>query len=183
MGHKEVLRVDISEVIRHWQAGNSRRRIASGTGLQKDTVGRYISAAEALAMSREGPGPHRGAAQPAGRHQPLRPAAVGGAHRRQTGSVGRPGLPVADRRPAAGDPRSGIVGGAGLPSIVCLAAPVRRSPQLAGPEPQHGPDGGHRPRRGGGAGLRAPGPGPGPGDGPPPHGVGADRGPRSLSED
>ena len=33
MGYKEVLRVDISEVIRRWQAGNSRRHIASGTGL------------------------------------------------------------------------------------------------------------------------------------------------------
>ena len=90
--------------------------------------------------------------------------------------MGRPGLPVADRRPAAGDPRSGIVGGAGLPGLLCLAAAVRRPPQLAGPEPQHGPDGGHRPRRGGGAGLRPAGPGPGPGDGPPPDGVGADRG-------
>ena len=60
MGHKEVLRVHISEVIRRWQAGNSRCRIASGTGLSKDTVGRYISAAEALAMSREGPAPTEG---------------------------------------------------------------------------------------------------------------------------
>ena len=57
MGYKEVLRVDIYEVIRRWQAGNSRRHIASGTGLSKDTVGRYISAAEALEMSREGPAP------------------------------------------------------------------------------------------------------------------------------
>ena len=60
MGYKEVLRVDIFEVIRRWQAGNSRRHIASGTGLSKDTVGRYISAAEALAMSREGPAPTEG---------------------------------------------------------------------------------------------------------------------------
>ena len=49
--------MDISEVTQRWQAGNSRRRIASGTGLSKDTVGRYISAAEALEMSREGPAP------------------------------------------------------------------------------------------------------------------------------
>ena len=60
MGYKEVLRVNISEVTQRWQAGNSRRRIASGTGLSKDTVGRYISAAEALAMSREGPAPTEG---------------------------------------------------------------------------------------------------------------------------
>ena len=47
MAYQEVLRVDISEVIRRWQAGNSRRHIASGTGLSKDTVGKYIAAAEA----------------------------------------------------------------------------------------------------------------------------------------
>ena len=121
-------------------------------------------------------GTHRGAAQPPGCNRPLRPAAVGGAHRGQTGSVGRPGLPVADRRPAAGDPRSGIVGGAGLPGLLCLAAAVRRPPQLAAAQSRDRPDGRERPWGGGGAGLRPAGPGPGPGDGPPPHGVGPDRG-------
>ena len=57
MAYQEVLRVDISEVIRRWQAGNSRRHIASGTGLSKDTVGKYISAAEALGIARDGSGP------------------------------------------------------------------------------------------------------------------------------
>ena len=49
--------MEISEVIRRWQTGESRRHIASGTGLSKDTVGRYISAAEALGIARDGPGP------------------------------------------------------------------------------------------------------------------------------
>ena len=40
MAFKEVLRVDITGVIRRWQAGNSQRQIASGTGLSKDTVGK-----------------------------------------------------------------------------------------------------------------------------------------------
>ena len=57
MAYKEVLRVEISEVIRRWQAGDTRRHIASGTGLSKDTVGKYISAAEALGIARDGPGP------------------------------------------------------------------------------------------------------------------------------
>ena len=39
MAYKEVQRVDISEVVRRWQAGGSRRRIASGTGLSRETVG------------------------------------------------------------------------------------------------------------------------------------------------
>ena len=36
MAYKEVLRVEISEVIRRWRAGHSQRRIASGTGLSRD---------------------------------------------------------------------------------------------------------------------------------------------------
>ena len=54
MAYKGVLRVEISEVIRRWQAGHSQRRIASGTGLSRDTVARYITAAVALGVSREG---------------------------------------------------------------------------------------------------------------------------------
>ena len=57
MAYKEVLRVDIAEVIRRWQAGSSRRQIASGTGLSKDTVGKYIAVAEALGVSVDGPAP------------------------------------------------------------------------------------------------------------------------------
>ena len=57
MAYKEVLRVEISEVIRRWRAGHSQRRIASGAGLSRDTVARYITAAEALGVSRQGPEP------------------------------------------------------------------------------------------------------------------------------
>ena len=58
MAYKEVLRAEIQEVIRRWQAGDSRRQIASGTGLSKDTMGKYVSAAEALGIVRDGPGPN-----------------------------------------------------------------------------------------------------------------------------
>ena len=57
MAYKEVLRVDISEVIRRWQAGISRRQIASGTGLSRETVGKYIAAAEGMGVSRDGAAP------------------------------------------------------------------------------------------------------------------------------
>ena len=57
MACKEVLRVEISEVTRRWRAGHSQRRIASWTGLSRDTVVRYITAAEALGVSRRGPEP------------------------------------------------------------------------------------------------------------------------------
>ena len=57
MAYKEVHRVEISEVIRRWRAGHSQRHIASGTGLSRDTVAKYIAAAEGLDVSREGPEP------------------------------------------------------------------------------------------------------------------------------
>ena len=57
MAYKDVLRVDIAEVIRRWQAGISRRQIASGTGLSRETVGKYIAAAEGMGVSREGAAP------------------------------------------------------------------------------------------------------------------------------
>ena len=47
MAYKEVLRVQISEVVRRWQAGRSQRNIASGTGLSRDTVRKYLAAIEA----------------------------------------------------------------------------------------------------------------------------------------
>ena len=57
MAYKEVFRVEILEVIRRWQAGESQRHIASGTGLSKNTVGKYISSAQALGMRHDGPEP------------------------------------------------------------------------------------------------------------------------------
>ena len=94
MAYKEVLRVEISEVIRRWQTGESRRHIASGTGLSKDTVGRYISAAEALGIARDGPGPDEEQVSSLAAIWPLRSAAEGSAHCGEAGPVGGPDLPV-----------------------------------------------------------------------------------------
>ena len=41
MAYKEVLRVEIQEVIRRWQAGGNQRQIAEGTGLSRATVRKY----------------------------------------------------------------------------------------------------------------------------------------------
>ena len=45
MAYREVSRVEIAEVVRRWQSGESQRQIASGTGLSRkrqsvDTSGR-----------------------------------------------------------------------------------------------------------------------------------------------
>ena len=57
MAYKEVSRVDVTEVIRRWQMGNSQRYIAAGTGLSRDTVRKYIAAAKELGVIQEGPVP------------------------------------------------------------------------------------------------------------------------------
>ena len=66
MAYKEVHRVEISEVIRRWQAGNSQRSKATGTGLSRETVrrcaevplptqGQALAAAQEAGVAQEGP--------------------------------------------------------------------------------------------------------------------------------
>ena len=57
MAYREVTRVGIGEVIRRWQAGEGQRQIASGTGLSRATVRKYVEASRAVGLSQEGPGP------------------------------------------------------------------------------------------------------------------------------
>ena len=57
MAYKEVLRVEIQEVIRRWQAGGSQRQIAEGTGLSRATVRKYLSAAKAAGVVQDDPVP------------------------------------------------------------------------------------------------------------------------------
>ena len=49
--------MEIQKIIRRWQAGLSQRRIASGMGLSRQTVRRYIDAAEAAGLTPDGPEP------------------------------------------------------------------------------------------------------------------------------
>ena len=55
MAYKEVFRVQIAEVARRWQAGNSQRSIATGTGLSRNTIRKYLPVAKETGVSREGP--------------------------------------------------------------------------------------------------------------------------------
>ena len=57
MAYKEVSRLDVMEVIRRWQQGNSQRHIAAGTGLSRDTIRKYLAAAVESGVQREGPNP------------------------------------------------------------------------------------------------------------------------------
>ena len=138
MAYKEVLRVEIAEVIRRWQAGESQRHIAEGTGLARDTVSKYIASAERLGLSRDGPAPSE---------EQLSKLAV----------VGRPGprrvetpveellAPWADQiyQWLTGDrlQMPGVAFGAGLRGVLFVAPAVRGAPQLARPQFQDGADG------------------------------------------
>ena len=57
MAYREVSRVEIAEVVRRWQPGMSQRQIATGTGLSRATVRRYIDAAVEAGLARDGPAP------------------------------------------------------------------------------------------------------------------------------
>ena len=46
MAYREVSRMEIQEIIRRWQAGDSQRKIALGTGLSRDTIAKYVAAAQ-----------------------------------------------------------------------------------------------------------------------------------------
>ena len=55
MAYREVTRVEIQDIIRRWQAGDSRRKIALGTGLSRDTIAKYIAAAQGAGIVQGGP--------------------------------------------------------------------------------------------------------------------------------
>jgi len=57
MAYKEVSRVEVTEVIRRWQAGCSQRQIASATALSRATVRKYIMAARQAGVRQDGPPP------------------------------------------------------------------------------------------------------------------------------
>ena len=122
MAYREVSRMEIAEVIRRWQAGSGPQQIASGTGLSRNTVRKYLAAARAMGIAKDGPLARRGAAEPAGGHWPV--GAATGGHTPEAGcagALGRPDLPVAHRRPAADDPHPRV---ADLPGAV--RSPTRR---------------------------------------------------------
>jgi len=57
MAYKEVSRVEITEVIRQWQASRGIREITRSTGLARNTIRKYILAAQSCGLARDGPPP------------------------------------------------------------------------------------------------------------------------------
>src|SRR5688572_17118156 len=57
MGYREVGLMQVVEVLRRWRARESIRAIAQATGLARNSVRRYVRAAEDLGLAAEGPPP------------------------------------------------------------------------------------------------------------------------------
>lgn len=57
MVYKEVSRVEIEEVIRQWQAGRAVREITRSTGISRNTIRKYLLAAQSSGLVRSGPPP------------------------------------------------------------------------------------------------------------------------------
>ena len=52
--YREVGLMQVVEILRRWQAGESARTIAQATGLARNTVGKYLEEARRLGLSRQG---------------------------------------------------------------------------------------------------------------------------------
>jgi transposase len=55
MSYREIQMIDVKEVLRHWQAGHSCRKIGHDTGVDRKTVARYVGAAHELALPKDRP--------------------------------------------------------------------------------------------------------------------------------
>ncbi len=58
MGYRELSRMEIVEVVRHWQTGASQRGEARATGLARETARKYLPAARTFGLSQSGPPPN-----------------------------------------------------------------------------------------------------------------------------
>lgn len=55
MAYREVRDVDIGEILRRWQEGDSERRIAAATGVSRNTAAKYIKLARDAGVTRDRP--------------------------------------------------------------------------------------------------------------------------------
>jgi predicted transcriptional regulator len=57
MAYKEVSRVEITEIVRQWQAGRGIHEMSRSTGLSRNTIRKYILTAQNCGLARDGPPP------------------------------------------------------------------------------------------------------------------------------
>ena len=135
--------MEIQEIIRRWQAGVGPREIASGIGLSRNTVRKYLAAAKAEGIARDGPAADAEQLSRLAGISQSGPRRVATPRAGSAGALGGSDLPVAHRRPVADDPHPGVAGRPRVRSIVSVAAPFHFETQLASAQQDHGADGGH----------------------------------------
>lgn len=57
MAYKEVSRVEITEIVRQWQAGRGIHEMSRSTGLSRNTIRKYVLTAQGCGLARDGPPP------------------------------------------------------------------------------------------------------------------------------
>src|SRR3972149_7635211 len=57
MAYEEVARVEVTEIIRRWQAGATIRGLAHASGLSRNTIKKYILTAKSVGLTNNGPPP------------------------------------------------------------------------------------------------------------------------------
>jgi hypothetical protein len=70
MSYRELTMIDVKEVLRRWQAGQSARQIAREGVAGRATAGRYIDAAQQLGPRARHTAAGRGAAPVVGKWRP-----------------------------------------------------------------------------------------------------------------
>ena len=138
--------MDMAEVIRRWQSGSSQRHIASGIGLSRDTVRKYLVATRKVGVRQEGPVPTE--------EQLSLLASVGrSGPRRARAPTDDLLAPWADQvyRWLTIDhlqltPHPGVAGSAWVLGVLHITAPVHPAPQLAASQPPDSADGGESAR-------------------------------------
>ena len=155
MAYREVSRVEIAEVVRRWQSGESQRQIASGTGLSRKTVRRYIRAGVEAGLTRDGPVPSEDQLTRLVGLTLCSPRKVEIPTEEVLGADQVYAWLTADRLQVTRSPRAAC--GPGLRGLVRVCGAVHPSAGLAETKRHDGADGGERTRRGGGDGLRSAG--------------------------
>ena len=128
MGYRELSRMEIVEVVRRWQVGESQRAIARASGVARETVKKYLRAAEELGLAANGPPPTEDQVVrlvQVGRVGE-RAADVGVAAGRSAGAVSRADHDVAAGGAPAADARAGVAGAARPARPVHHAGTLRR---------------------------------------------------------
>ena len=131
MAYMEVSRVEVTEVIRRWQAGGSQRHISAAIGMSRSTVRKYITAAVQAGLRQDGAPPTEEQLTSLVRMNVSGPSDGGDTDRGYSGTLGRPGLPVAHCRTSPDHPYPGAVVRTRVPSLLHIAEAVPATAELA----------------------------------------------------